>query len=120
MKLLPILFIIIFAIIPVGCFFYLLHYLKKYRNPAALVGLFSLAMGIFLLILDLLLITFTQGAQYIPDYLLFNRLVSDTGFAGRWALTVYVFISTGLCITIYLLARMLMTKSNKQNRLIKK
>jgi hypothetical protein len=53
--------------------------------------------------------------QYIPDYLLFNRLVSDTGFAGRWVLTVYVFISAGLGITIYLLARNLITQFNSRN-----
>jgi len=44
---------------------------------------------------------------------LFNRLVSDTGFAGRWVLTVYLFISTGLVISFYLLARNLITKFNK-------
>jgi len=79
-----------------------------------LIGLFSLAMGFFLLVLDLILITFTHGARYIPDYLLFNRLVSDTGFAGRWVLTVYVFTGTGLVVSIYLLARNLITKFNKR------
>jgi hypothetical protein len=66
-------------------------------------------------VLDLLLITFTHGPQYIPDYLLFNRLVSDTGFAGRWMLTVYLFICTGIVISIYLLARNMITKFNKNN-----
>jgi hypothetical protein len=70
---------------------------------------------VFLLVLDLLLITFTHGPQYIPDYLLFNRLVSDTGFAGRWVLTVYLFICAGIIISIYLLARNLITKFNKNN-----
>ncbi len=79
----------------------------------SLVGLFCLAMGTFLLVLDCILITFTHGLQYIPDYLLFNRLVSDTGFAGRWILTVYLFIGTGLVIDIYLLASNLITKFNK-------
>jgi len=106
--------IIILAILLPGSFFYLLFYLKKYRHLAALIGLFSLAMGFFLLVLDLILITFTHGARYIPDYLLFNRLVSDTGFAGRWVLTVYFFTGTGLVVSIYLLARNLITKFNKR------
>ena len=70
-------------------------------------------MGIFLLLLDLLLITFTHGPQYIFDYLQFNRLVSDTGFAGRWVLTVYLFFATGFIISIYLLVRNLI-KSPKR------
>src|SRR5210317_2235413 len=90
----------------------LLQSLKKDKKLIALVGLFCVAMGIFLLLLDLLLITFTHGPQYIPDYLLFNRLVSDTGFAGRWVLTVYLFISTGIIISIYLLATKLFRKFN--------
>ena len=98
-----------------GSIFYLLKRLKKDRQLISLVGLFCLAMGIFLLVLDLVLITFTHGPQYIPDYLLFNRLVSDTGFAGRWMLTVYLFICTGLVISIYLLARNLIRKFNKTN-----
>jgi hypothetical protein len=92
--------------------FYLLRSLKKDRQLIALVGLFCMAMGIFLLVLDLVLITFTHGPQFIPDYLLFKRLVSDTGFAGRWVLTVYVFFSAGLVISIYLLATSLITKFN--------
>ena len=96
-----------------GSIFYLLRRLKKDRQLISLVGLFCLAMGIFLLVLDLVLITFTHGPQYITDYLLFNRLVSDTGFAGRWMLTVYLFICTGLVISIYLLARNLIRKFNK-------
>ena len=54
-----------------------------------------------------------HGPQHIPDYLLFNRLVYDTGFAGRWVLTVYVFISAGFAVSIYQLARKLLTKLNK-------
>ena len=96
-----------------GTIFFLLRSLKKDRKLIALVGLFCMAMGVFLLVLDLLLITFIHGPQYIADYLLFNRLVSDSGFAGRWVLTVYVFISTGIIISIYLLARNLITKFNK-------
>jgi hypothetical protein len=114
MRLPELLVIVIFAITLPSCFFYLFFCLKKYRQLIALVGLFSLAMGFFLLVLDLVLITFTHGIQYIPDYLLFNRLVSDTGFAGRWVLTVYVFIGTGIVLAIYLLARNLITKFNKR------
>ena len=99
----------------VGSVLYLLYCLKKRKQLIALAGLFCLAMGFFLLILDLVLIAFTQGMQYIPDYLLFNRLVSDSGFAGRWMLTIYIFISTGILISIYLLARNLITKFNKSN-----
>ncbi len=89
---------------------YLLKRLKIDRQLISLVGLFCMAMGILLLLLDLVLISFVHGPQYIPDYLLFKRLVSDTGFAGRWVLTVYVFISAGLVISIYLLATSLITK----------
>ena len=96
-----------------GSILYLLRRLKKDRQLIILVGLFCMSMGVLLLILDLTLITFTHGPQYIPDYLLFKRLVSDKGFAGRWILTVYLFISTSLLITIYLLARNLITKFNK-------
>ncbi len=95
-----------------GTILYLLKRLKTERQLTALVGLFCMAMGIFLLVLDMILISFTHGYQYIPDYLLFNRLVSDTGFAGRWVLTVYLFISTGFVISIYLLATSLITKFN--------
>ena len=92
----------------------LLQSLKKDKKLVALVGLFCVAMGIFLLLLDLLLITFTHGPQYIPDYLMFNRLVSDSGFAGRWVLTVYLFTTTGFIISIYLLARNMIKKFNEK------
>ena len=95
-----------------GSIFYLLKILKKDKQLVSLIGLFCMAMGIFLLVLDLVLITFTHGPQYIPDYLLFNRLVSDSGFAGRWVLTVYLFICAGIMISIYLLATSLITKFN--------
>ena len=93
--------------------FYLLKGFKKDRQFISLVGLFFMAMGTFLLVLDLALISFTHGPQYIADYLLFNRLVSDTGFAGRWILTVYLFLTIGIIISIYLLATNLITKFNK-------
>ena len=96
-----------------GSIIYQFRRFKIDRQFIAIVGLFCMAMGIFLLLLDLVLITFVHGPQYIPDYLLFNRLVSDKGCAGRWVLTVYLFISTSLLITIYLLARNTITKFNK-------
>lgn len=105
--------LLIFTAACIGSTLYLIRCLKKERQLIALVGLFSLAMGITLLTLDLVLITFTHGPQHIPDYLLFNRLVSDTGFAGRWMLTVYLFVSTGILISIYLLARNILKKFNK-------
>ena len=101
------------AIACIGSFLYLVRALKHDRLPVALVGLFCMAIGFFLLVLDLVLIAITHGPQYIPTYLLFNRLVNDTGFAGRWVLTVYVFIGTGIIITIYLLVRNLLSKFNK-------
>lgn len=113
MRLPEILAVTSLPIILAGCFFYLLYCLKKYRQLPALAGLISLILGLFLLALDLTLISFTIGVQHIPNYLLFNRLVSDTGFAGRWVLTVYLFTGTGLGITIYLLARNLITRFNK-------
>ena len=97
-----------------GSAFYLFRMLKQGRQHIALLGLFFLAMGVFLLMLDLVLVSLIHVPQYIPDYLLFRRLVSDTGFAGRWVLTVYVFISAGLLISIYLLARNLFAKFNNK------
>ena len=92
---------------------YLIKILRRDRQLIALVGLFFLAMGLLLLLLDLLLISLSIGPQYIPDYLMFNRLVADSGFAGRWVLTVYIFIGAAFVITIYLLARNLVSKFNK-------
>lgn len=112
MSVLPLLIIIIILLIIPGSLYYLFHCLVKNRQLLALVGLFCFVMGIFLLLLDLALITFSLGPQHIPDYLMFNRLVSDTGFAGRWVLTVYVFLSAGVLFTIYLLARNLIRKLN--------
>ena len=106
--------LIILIIFCTGSIYYLLRTLKQDRQFLALVGLFCMAIGIFLLMLDLVLIAFIHGPQHIPDYFLFNRLVSDTGFAGRWVLTVYVFISAGFFISIYLLARNLITKFNNK------
>ena len=106
--------LLIFVTACIGSVFYLLRTLKKNRQLISLLGLFCMAMGIFLLLLDLILISFIHGPQSIPDYLLFNRLVSDSGFAGRWVLTVYLFISTGMVITIYLLVRNQFTKFNKK------
>lgn len=100
----------------IGCFVFLLQYLKKKRRLIALIGLFFLAMSALLLTLDLVLIALIHGPRYIPDYLLFNRLVSDSGFAGRWVLTVYIFLSIGLAICIYLLARNMISKFNMKKQ----
>ena len=94
---------------------YLLSVLRKERRIVALAGLFCMAMGLLLMVLDLLLISFTHGPEFIPDYLFFNRLVSDTGFAGRWVLTAYLFIIAGPVIGIYLLAAKTIRKFNKAN-----
>lgn len=103
-------------LIPVTVFswsvLYLLKALRRDRQIIALIGLFCMAMGLFLLLLDLVLVALLHGIEYIPDYLLFNRLVSDSGFAGRWVLTVYLFSGTGFLISIYLLARNLFAKFN--------
>lgn len=96
-----------------GNVFILLRKLNQDRELAAMAGLFCMGMGFFLLVLDLCLISFINGPQHIPDYLLFNRLVADSGFAGRWLLTVYLFFGAGFLISIYLLARNLISKFNK-------
>ena len=116
MTLPPYLALLILAAACCGSTFYLLITIKKNSQLIALAGLCCMAMGAFLLVLDLALIAFTHGAQYIPDYLLFNRLVDDTGFAGRWILTVYIFVSTGPVISIYLLARNLIKKFNNKSK----
>jgi hypothetical protein len=103
----------VLSILLIGNAYYLLRSFMLRRQLIALAGLLLSALAMFLLILDLLLITLTHGPQYIPDYLLFNRLVSDTGFAGRWVLTVYVFFTGSVAVTIYLLARNIVTKFNK-------
>jgi uncharacterized membrane protein len=105
-----------FTVICVISVFSLWTSLKREKKLSSLVGLFCLAMGFILLILDLLLIAFTQGVQHIPDYLVFNRLVSDTGFAGRWVLTVYLFIGTGVGISFYDLATNMIKKFNEKKR----
>jgi len=92
---------------------YLLQRFRRDRRMLPLVGLFCLAMGIFLLVLDTVLVALIHGPSHVPEYLLFNRLVSDIGFAGRWALTVYLFLGTGVGISIYLLAVNMMKKFNK-------
>ena len=107
------LILIILACAYTGSILYLFKRLKEDKQLISLIGIFCMVMGTFLLVLDLALISFTHGPRYIPDYLLFNRLVSDTGFAGRWVLTVYLFLATGFIISIYLLATNLITKFNK-------
>ena len=98
------------AAVLVGSVFYLLRSLHKDKELISIVGLFCLAMGFFLLALDVVLVSATHGPRYLHDYLLFNRLVADTGFAGRWVFTSYVFICAGMLTALYLLSRDLIHK----------
>lgn len=114
-MMIPMSYFTLFVVIAlcIGSIYYLLRTLRRDRQFLSLVGLFCMAIGFFLLLLDLALIAFSIGVRYIPDYLVFNRLVADSGFAGRWILTVYVFISTAVAIAIYLLVRNLIAMFNK-------
>jgi hypothetical protein len=86
------------------CGFYLFKNIKKGNILVNLSGLFLLGLGSLLLLLDMILVAITHGPQHIFDYLVFNRLVSDSGFSGRWVLTSYVFIGSGLLIFLYVIA----------------
>lgn len=79
-------------------------------------GLLLLGLGCLLLILDIILVAITHGPQYIPDYLMFNRLVADAGFSGRWMLTSYVFIGTGIIIFFYVAAQKLLNKIKSKEK----
>ena len=73
-----------------------------------------LSFGSLLLVMDIILVAITHGVQYIPDYLVFNRLVTDTGFSGRWIFTAYVFVGTGFLIFLYVIATKLLKKINSK------
>lgn len=92
--------------------YYLIKTLRRDKQLISLIGLFFIAMGVILLVLDTTLIALLHGIRYIPAYLTFNRLVSDSGFAGRWVLTIYLFIAAGIAVTIYVLARNIIKKLN--------
>jgi hypothetical protein len=70
MNLSGFLIVLILITVCIGNIYYLIKILKHDRLLISLVGLFFMAIGVFLLVLDLVLITFTHGPQYIPDYLL--------------------------------------------------
>jgi hypothetical protein len=102
----PLPYLLLSAVIAsvVACSLYLYKNLKKGKILVNLSGLFLLALGSLLLLLDIILVSVTHGPQYIPDYLVFNRLVTDAGFSGRWILTSYVFIGLGFLIFLYVIA----------------
>jgi hypothetical protein len=66
-----------------------------------LAGFFALTMGLFLLLVDVVLISLTHGVAFIVDYLLFIRSAGDYGIAGRWIFTGYFFCVSGVLVTIY-------------------
>jgi hypothetical protein len=102
----PLPYLLLSAVIAsvVACSLYLYKNLKKGKILVNLSGLFLLALDSLLLLLDIILVSVTHGPQYIPDYLVFNRLVTDAGFSGRWILTSYVFIGLGFLIFLYVIA----------------
>jgi hypothetical protein len=101
------------AAIP-ACSFYLYKNLSKENIIVSFAGLFMLSFGSLLLVMDIILVAITHGVQYIPDYLVFNRLVTDTGFSGRWIFTAYVFVGTGFLIFLYVIATKLLNKTNSK------
>jgi len=104
MHFLPYLLLLIIIAAVVACALYLYKNIKKGNVLVNLSGLFLLSLGSLLLVMDMILVAITHGPQYIFDYLVFNRLVADTGFSGRWVLTSYVFIGSGLLIFLYVIA----------------
>ena len=107
-----ILLIVFFAVII--CAFYLYKNITKENSIVSFAGLLLFALGSLLLMLDIILVAITHGPQHIPDYLVFNRLVTDTGFSGRWVFTSYVFISTGFLIFLYVATMKLFKKIKQQ------
>ena len=105
---LPIVIVAVFI-----CAFFLYKNISRKNIIVSFAGLLLFALGSLLLMLDIILVAITHGPQHIPDYLLFNRLVSDSGFSGRWMLTSYVFISTGFLIFIYVASMKLLKKIDR-------
>ena len=99
-------YLIVFTILAGSgaCAFYLYKNITRQNAIISFAGLLLLILGNLLLILDLTLVAIIHGPQSIPDYLIFNRLVADTGFSGRWMLTSYVFIGSGFLIFLYVAA----------------
>jgi hypothetical protein len=114
MHFLPHLLLLVIIIVVVLSALYLFKNIKKGNILVNLSGLFLLALGSLLLVLDMTLVAITHGPQHIFDYLVFNRLVSDTGFSGRWVMTSYVFICSGFLIFLYVFAMQLIKRDDSQ------
>ena len=108
------LLLIILAISAI-CAFYLYKNINRQNVIISFAGLLLYALGSLLLILDIILVSIIHGPQYIPDYLLFNRLVTDGGFSGRWVMTSYAFIGSGFIIFLYIAAKQLLNKFKSKN-----
>ena len=111
MHFLPYLILLIVILAVITCTFYLYKNITRKNIVVSFAGLFLFSLGSLLLILDIILVAITHGPQHISDYLIFNRLVTDTGFSGRWVLTSYVFITTGFLIFLYVLTMKLFKKN---------
>ena len=109
----PYLILLIAILAVISCAFFLYKNITRENIIVSFAGLLLFAFGTLLLMLDIILVAITHGPQHIPDYLLFNRLVSDSGFSGRWMLTSYVFISTGFLIFIYVATMKLLKKIDR-------
>lgn len=110
MHFLPYIILLIVILAVITCAFFLYKNITKENIIVSFAGLLLFAFGSLLLMLDLILVAITHGPQHIPDYLLFNRLVSDSGFSGRWMFTSYVFIGTGFLIFLYIATMKLLKK----------
>jgi hypothetical protein len=110
MHFLPYLILLIVLLAIITCAFYLFKNITRENIIVSFAGLFLFALGSLLLMLDIILVAITHGPQHISDYLIFNRLVTDTGFSGRWVFTSYVFIGTGFLIFLYVAAIKLIKK----------
>ena len=97
----PYLILLIVILAVITCAFFLYKNITRENIIVSFTGLLLFALGTLLLMLDIILVAITHGPQHIPDYLVFNRLVTDTGFSGRWVFTSYVFIGTGFLIFLY-------------------
>ena len=110
MHYLPYLIVFTLLIGSAACAFYLYINITRQNSIISFAGILLLILGNLLFILDLTLVAIIHGRQSIPDYLVFNRLVADVGFSGRWILTCYVFIGSGFLIFLYVAAIKLTNK----------
>lgn len=114
MHFLPYLILLTVILAVITCAFYLYKNITRENILVSFAGLLLFGLGSLLLILDIILVAITHGPQHIPDYLLFNRLVSDAGFSGRWMFTSYLFIGTGFLISLYVATMKLLKKIKQQ------